>query len=98
MNWGLIIKPLAEADIEEAQAWYEGQREGLGDEFLQELEGSLSRVCSAPEAHAMIHKNVRRALLRRFPFGVFYRVEEATVVVLAVKHHKQHPRSWKRRS
>lgn len=54
MNWGLLIKPLAEGDIHKAQAWYERQREGLGDEFLQEIEESLTRVCQAPEAHATI--------------------------------------------
>ena len=75
MSLGLRLRPEAEADLREASQWYEGRRVGLGEEFLLEAERSLALIQESPGLYAEIHKNVRRALLRRFPYGVFYIVE-----------------------
>ena len=97
MNLPLVITPEAEQDLAEAKVWYEKQREGLGDEFLLCLEESLDRICRIPLAATEVFQGVRRVVVRRFPYGVFYRVEEDQIAVVAVYHSRRDPRGWQSR-
>lgn len=95
----VIVRPAAAADIEEAYDWYEIQRPGLGEEFLTALRSTLNRVIAQPEAFAVIHRTIRRALIPlRFPYGLFYRLSDDTIVVVACMHAKRDPRRWAGRS
>lgn len=91
------IRPEAEADLKEVFCWYETRREGLGADFLLCFEESLQRVRRNPEIYPRVHKVVRRGWLRRFPYGVFFLVEENTVVVIGVFHASRDPRCWQSR-
>lgn len=91
------LRPEAEADVADAALWYEARQPGLGHRFLDEIEGALSAVSETPEMFPVVHRNTRRAWMRRFPFGLYYRIEEAKVVVLAVMHARRSPRRWQRR-
>jgi toxin ParE1/3/4 len=93
----LVIRPEAEADLAEAFAWYEERRRGLGERFLLSVEASLATIQRHPESFPLVHGPIRRALLRRFPYGVFYTVEEPAIVVLAVFHCRRDPRGWQER-
>jgi len=92
------IREEAERDIEEAASWYEQQREGLGYEFLDEVSAAFDAVAERPGMYPVVHRGVRRTLIGRFPFGVFYRVAGETAVVLAVMHARRSPQHWKRRT
>jgi plasmid stabilization system protein ParE len=94
----LLVRPAAIADIESAFLWYERQRFGLGDEFRYELEATFQRVTTSPLLYAPVHRDTRRALLRRFPYGVFYRDYTAVIVVVAVMHVRRAPQRWRVRS
>lgn len=61
------------ADAQDAYSWYEDRRYGLGEEFLEELRSAVSRIIENPTFHSVVHRDTRRALLKRFPYGVFYR-------------------------
>jgi hypothetical protein len=67
----IVIRPAAAADIEDAFIWYEEQRAGLGSEFLQAAADALEAVRGNPQLHPVIHRNTRRVLLRRFPYGIY---------------------------
>jgi len=97
MTPSVTIRPEAEADLAEAFAWYEERRVGLGDRFLLSVEAALSTIKRYPESFPVVHRQVRRALLRRFPYGVFYTVADTTIVVLAVFHCGRDPRRWQAR-
>ncbi len=97
MKYEVVIWPEAEEDLREAKAWYERCREGLGDEFLSCIEETIESIRCTPFLYGVVYKDVRRALVRRFPYGIFYRVAEDRVVVLAVFHASRDPRSWQRR-
>lgn len=71
----MIIRPEAEADLADARGWYEAQRAGLGDEFLECVGEALRTIEMMPKLHWTVHRDVRRAPTRRFPFAVYYRVE-----------------------
>ena len=98
MNLPLIITPEAEADLAEAKAWYERKREGLGEEFILCVEAGLDHIRRAPAAATEVHPGVRRVVVRRFPYGIFYRVDADQIAVLAVYHNKRDPRGWQERA
>lgn len=91
------FRPAAAADIEQAYRWYERAREGLGEEFLEELRATVERILAQPEANPIVHRQTRRALVRRFPYCLFYRVLEGAVVFVACFHARRDPSGWKRR-
>lgn len=98
MKRTIIIRPEAEQDIREAYSWYETQMSGLGANFLLRIDAALSSVQRNPRQYPLIHQEVRRCLVRRFPYGILFLVEDKRIVVLAVFHAKRDPRSWQERS
>ena len=94
----LTVRPEAELDTLEAASWYDGERAGLGTEFLDELRATFSRIEDGPQRFPVIFRDVRRAILRRFPFGVFFIVEAESAVVLAITHLRRHPSVWQKRA
>ncbi len=88
------IRSEAEADLNEAYNWYERQREGLGADFMLCFEESLQKVRRNPEIYPRARKTMRRAWIRRFPYGLFFVVEENVVVVLGIFHSSRDPRHW----
>ena len=94
----MILGLEAEADLAEARAFYERRKLGLGASFLRSVEQVFERIGHLPESHPIVHRDVRRALTRRFPFSVYYRIEAEEVVVLAVIHSRRDPGDWKSRA
>ena len=98
MTFEVRLRPEAEQDLADAAAWYEEQRQGLGHEFLDEVLTMLSSIAETPLMYPNVHRNTRRAVIHRFPFGVYFREESATIVVVAVMHGSRNPRRWKSRT
>ena len=92
-----MIRPEAEIDVADAVGWYEDQRTGLGNELLDELDSVMSRVVESPFQFPHIRHQVRRALLSRFPFSVYFWVSDEAVELVAMLHHHRDPRTWQRR-
>lgn len=96
----LIIAPEVEQDLAEASAWYDSRRAGLGEDFLSCVDACIAAILRMPEMQAVVHKQYRRALVRRFPYVVFYEYEarEARVVTIyAVFHASRDPEKWRQR-
>lgn len=68
----LIILPEAERDSAEAYAWYEQQESGLGEEFLRCVDACIQSIRRNPEMYRVVFEKYRRAVLRRFPYVIFY--------------------------
>ena len=98
MSYQTRIQPEAESEIVEAYQWYAGKAEGLGAEFVRSVDACLAAIERNPMASMVVHKQVRRALLRRFPYGIFYLVEGETIIVLACFHASRDPKQWQRRA
>jgi len=94
----LIIKPLAEIDAKEAMLWYNDKLEGLGREFLLSLDAKINAIQRNPKQFPIKYKNIRRALIDRFPYGIFYIVKNNTIYILAIIHTKRNPTTWKKRT
>jgi toxin ParE1/3/4 len=91
------IGPAALADLADAWAWYDDKRAGLGDEFRDRVDAALVEVARDPLVWPRIHGEIRRHMVRRFPYAVFYLAEPAHIEVLAVFHFSREPKRWKRR-
>jgi plasmid stabilization system protein ParE len=89
--------PAARQDIAEAFAWYERQSLGLGLEFVRSVEATVVSIQRHPEMYPVALADYRRALVRRFPYVVFYQVEPERIVIYAVFHCSQDPNKWKAR-
>jgi plasmid stabilization system protein ParE len=85
------------SEIKEAYRWYEIQRLGLGEEFLLCIEEAIEKISRNPELYPFVHKHVRRAIVRRFPYGIFYFVKKNKLVIIAIFHVKRNPKKLKKR-
>ena len=94
MKYELLLRGRAKADIRRAAKWYERQREGLGREFVAEVDAAFARIEANPEDYGVVHREIRHAILRRFPYGVFYRIRAAKISVFAVVHLKRDDIPW----
>lgn len=94
MRLPVVTRPAAAAEIETAYRWYEKERIGLGSEFLETIDKLLRVIAESPKRFPLIHKDVRRAVLRRFPYSIFYRIVSNQVVVVACFHGKRNPKIW----
>lgn len=97
MTRQFVLRPRAERDIQSAYEWYESQRAGLGNEFLAALRERLEAVRGHPESSPVIYRGIRRAVVSRFPYLIFYVARPERVAVLAVLHHARNPAVWPRR-
>jgi plasmid stabilization system protein ParE len=93
----LVLAPEAEQDIQEAYGWYEKCRVGLGEEFLSCVDACVQHIRRSPELHAKIHEDYRRAMVRRFPYVVFYEYLENAVTIYGVFHTSRDPKKWRER-
>lgn len=91
------LRPEAEQDVAEAALWYEANEPGLGAQFVDQVQATIDTIADQPNAFTTVYNSVRRALVRRFPFGVFYQIDKDGVIVIAVLHGSRHPRAWKER-
>lgn len=94
MAYRLNFSSRAVREIGAAFEWYEQQSQGLGSEFELAFELQLKRLEQVPLLYTEIFPGVRRTLLPRFPYGVFYTVKGDLVHVLAVIHNARNPRRW----
>ena len=94
MAYRLRLSGRAVREVGEAYEWYEAQSQGLGSEYEAAFELQLRRLEQAPLLYAEVLPGVRRTLLPRFPYGVFFTVRGDIVYILAVIHNARNPVRW----
>ena len=93
----LRFRAEAAADLLDARQWYDAQSRGLGAEFLRAFWAVAELIERFPDAFPAVHRHVRRALMSRFPYAVYYRrADDTTIEVLACLHTRRHPHDWPR--
>ena len=93
----LIYHPDAEAELIEAARFYEKRVSTLGAQFLEAADQAMRVILDAPERWRIIEADVRRYLMPRFPYAIYYRILPDHIRILAFKHHSRHPDYWRRR-
>ena len=94
MSHQLIVRRKAEGQAARARDWYDDQLEGLGDQFIAELENAIEKALEHPLQYQKIYLEIRRVLVRRFPYALFFVFSKSRVVVLAVLRQSEDPRKW----
>lgn len=91
--------PAAKEDIAEAVEFYEVASEGLGQRFALTVSKAINRIAENPHLYQRVAEYHRRAVMRNFPYSIFYSVEETArvVLILSVHNDKREPYRWQRR-
>ncbi len=93
----LIFHPAARKELRDAIIFYNDRRDGLGGEFLDEVQATIGRIREIPAAWPKLSDAVRRCQMRRFPYGILYRESKSLIEIVAVMHQHRHPDCWKTR-
>ena len=94
----LRVRKVARAEVDAAFDWYLLRSPAAAQQFLNAVDDALALIDEAPERHPIIRGHLRRVLLRRFPYGVYYKVFPSTISVVGVIHGHRHPDTWLRRA
>lgn len=97
MSHPLVFLPEARGEFDAAADFYEARQTGLGARFTLAVTDALDRVANNPKLHAVALDDVRKAVVRGFPYCVYYREEGDAVIVLSVFHTSRDPSEWQRR-
>ena len=93
----LVFLPEARAEFDNGADWYEERQPGLGTRFTLAVNAVLERVAQNPKMHQVVLDDARKAVIRGFPYCVYYRADGDSVVVLSVFHTSRDPAEWQRR-
>jgi toxin ParE1/3/4 len=85
-DYTVVAEPGADLDVAAAFDWYELRRRGLGQDFLEAIRATYRRMATGPFMYTELDLGIRRALVRKFPYAVYFAVEDEVIVVLAVLH------------
>ncbi len=98
MTLPVVFHRSAWAEFNQAHRYYEKKRPGLGEDFSARVHETLDRIAAIPTLHQCVHRDVRRAVVRDFPYSVMYRFNSKQIRVVSVFHGKRDPSIWQRRS
>jgi plasmid stabilization system protein ParE len=93
----LVFKPAARQEYRDAADWYESRSPGRGKAFRAAVRYQLDRITANPRIHGKVYQDVRKAVVRGYPYNVYYSEEPGRVVVLSVFHTSRDPRNWQSR-
>lgn len=91
MSLPLDFRPIAAVEFDAAVAWYEDQRPGLGSDFAAQVQQVLNTIADHPDRYRVADRDVREALVSRFPYCIYYRIKRDRIVVIAVFHTSRDP-------
>ena len=97
MTLRIVFRQSARREFDDAADRYDEQRPGLGEEFIVEIDQAVANAAATPRRFPVVFGDVRRAVARRFPYAVYFRVRSDAVVVLSVFHGRRNPAIWQRR-
>lgn len=97
MSLPIRLIPEAKFELESAVEWYESQRPGLGIAFLDAVKKRLLGIAATPQMHTIVYKEVRKGVVRKFPYIIYYREQADELLVISIFHTAQDPAIWQSR-
>jgi len=92
-----VFHPLALQEYSQSVEYYAQQKIELAQDLINQVENSIFRLIQSPYSYAIVDKNIRRCLVRKFPYAILYTIEDNCIVILAVMHCHRNPQSWQDR-
>ena len=93
----IVVAPRARLDLGAAARWYDRERAGLGGEFVTAVAAAVAGLAHGPERFPVVHGDLRRAPVDRFPYALTFRMVRGIVRVVACTHYRRHPGRWQER-
>jgi toxin ParE1/3/4 len=98
MSLPVVLRPVARQEYDDAVDYYEGQRTGLGQQFADRVNEVIRRIGNNPKIHGIVTGDIRKAVVSKFPYCIFYRELADRVEVIAVFHTSRDPAVWRQRA
>ena len=98
MSLPVVLRDEARKEFDEAFDYYEERRPGVGEDFAERVQEVLDRLSLNPKMHAFVRGDIRKAVVKRFPYCVYYRSDDQRVEVIAVFHGSRNPSIWQERA
>lgn len=86
-----ILSKLASLELEEGKEYYNLQKETLGDEFAEHMRQNIDEIFKSPHLYPIIIAPVHRKVISRFPYNIYYRVDDKAIVILSISHQHREP-------
>ncbi len=91
--------PALGPELQDVRDYYEEKSSGLGRDFVDEFERQVLTIAAMPERWMVVERDIRRALMKRFPYVIYFRIlDNETIRITVVKHEKRHPAYGRRRA
>lgn len=97
MTLPIRLLPIAIDELNAGVDWYESKRDGFGEVLLSAVRELLRDIANNPRMHGVVYRDVRKAVVRQFPYVIMYRLETTEIVVISIFHTSRDPSVWKRR-
>jgi plasmid stabilization system protein ParE len=91
------LTPEADLDAQDAIRWYDERDRALGDDFLQKVNDCIAAIQENPQKYPILHRHMRRGLVRRFPYEIIFEIENDEIIIYAIYHCARDPEVWKHR-
>jgi plasmid stabilization system protein ParE len=98
MSLPVVLRAEAETEFDEAFDFYDGRQAGLGTDFAAEVQKVFDRLSANPLIHQVVFADIRKAVVKRFPYCIYYRAHADRVEVIAVFHTSRDPSIWQGRA
>ena len=98
MSTLIVLRRVAREEFDDAADWYEARQPGLGSQFVAAVQVVFDRISANPRLHAVVRRDIRKAVVVGFPYSVYYREQQRRVVVVAVFHSSRDPAIWQGRN
>jgi plasmid stabilization system protein ParE len=86
-----ILSSLASKELEEGREYYDFQKEGLGNEFKKIIKSGIDEIFASPHLYPIVIAPLHRKVISRFPYSIFYRIDEDAIVILSIAHQHRQP-------
>ncbi len=97
-HYKIVFVSLAEKDIQGIYEWYESKRKNLGVEFVIELDKSIDKISANPYFSYNVLQNIKRVAIHRFPYNIYYSIDNFTVTIFVIMHQYRNPETWQLRA
>lgn len=88
----------AEDDFEKSYEFYATENEKTADNYYKEVDNSLKKIANSPQLYPKVHRNVRKYVIKKFPFIIYYKVTNLVIRIIAIFHASRNPEIWKNRT
>jgi plasmid stabilization system protein ParE len=95
MSYEIVLRAKAERAIQRAAAWYRNRNPVAAMAFLMAVRRSIQKIAANPAMYHIVERDLRRAIVKGFPYSILFRMDEAEVLITNCVHFSRHPRHWR---